>query len=112
MRRTPAGPVDEDAEGLAEHLGFVGGVLDGVDAECRVGGTMAKASARKCALLMEGTVRQAKLLGALASLRHARGWRVDADNRCSALRHSAWNGPPQAWSAHNLAKAGLDAAAA
>jgi hypothetical protein len=43
------------------------GVLDGVDAQCRVGGTMDKADARKCALLIAGTVRQANLLGALGN---------------------------------------------
>ena len=66
-------PWAQDAVSLAEHLGFVEGELDGIDAQCRVGGAMAKASARKCALLMEGTVRQADLLGALASSRQACG---------------------------------------
>jgi hypothetical protein len=54
---------------------------------------MAKASARKCALLMERTVRQGILLGAPASLRQAGGRRVDANNRCSGVRCD-----PQAWS--------------
>lgn len=47
---------------------------------------MAKAGARKCALLIARAVRQASLLGALASLGQACGGRVDADDRCSAMR--------------------------